>query len=345
MTIVTACRNRLYNLKKVINSWASIKPKKILIIDFGSDKKITIDQLELKEDADIEIIREENEKWILSWAFNLGLERVNTDFTLKLDCESLIKDDFLVKNKPKRNAFIKGNWRYYKGDKKFFNGSFLSCSKILKEVGYYDERITTYGWDDSDLYERLHDHCYEGSTIAEDSFDILPQNNETRTEHQEVSIEKLLADELKISIDKFLIRRNQKYCKLIEKWSKKKYIKKLKFRAENTLSNNPKLFLATFQTFSEFIFERSYKKSLKTEKLTVKRFNSILKKNYKKSHFSLPNFSELRNSLKEFKISSLNKRNSIKVIYESLINFYNINNYNFSAEFLKNDFSSNKSQK
>ena len=82
MTIVTACRNRLYNLKKVINSWASIKPKKILIIDFGSDKKITIDQLELKEDADIEIIREENEKWILSWAFNLGLERVNTDFTL-----------------------------------------------------------------------------------------------------------------------------------------------------------------------------------------------------------------------------------------------------------------------
>ena len=105
ITIVTACRNRLDNLKKVINSWASIKPKKIIIIDFGSDEKITFDKLELKKEVNIEIIREESEKWILSWACNLALERVNTDFTLKLDCESLLKDDFLVKNKPKRNDF------------------------------------------------------------------------------------------------------------------------------------------------------------------------------------------------------------------------------------------------
>ena len=34
----------------------------------------------------------------------------------------------------------------------------LCCSELLKSVGYFDERITTYGWDDSDLYLRLSDY-------------------------------------------------------------------------------------------------------------------------------------------------------------------------------------------
>ena len=85
ITIVTACRNRLDNLNKVINSWANIKPKKIIIIDYGSDKKIVSEKLDLKEKVNIEIIREESDRWILSWAFNLALEKVNTKYTLKLE--------------------------------------------------------------------------------------------------------------------------------------------------------------------------------------------------------------------------------------------------------------------
>ena len=41
-TFVTACRNRLENLKKVIKSWSKEDPSQIIVVDWGSESKINL---------------------------------------------------------------------------------------------------------------------------------------------------------------------------------------------------------------------------------------------------------------------------------------------------------------
>ncbi|KAJ3342135.1 hypothetical protein HDU93_003351 [Gonapodya sp. JEL0774] len=54
------------------------------------------------------------------------------------------------------NSFLSGNWRTASTENDFhLNGDFAVRVADFHAIRGYDERIQTYGWDDSDLYERL----------------------------------------------------------------------------------------------------------------------------------------------------------------------------------------------
>ena len=206
LSIVTACRNREHNLKLAIKSWLLLEPEEIIICDWGSTVPINSDILEVNGvSVKITVIRVEADKWILTWAFNEALSRVNTDFVLKLDCDHVVSKDFLEKNIPAKESFMRGHWRNAEKGQEYINGAFMSCTALLRAVGYYDERITTYGWDDSDLYERLYDACLKSSVFAKGTVTHLEQCETTRTKEQQVSIEAALASKLGINKTSFLI--------------------------------------------------------------------------------------------------------------------------------------------
>ena len=262
VTIVTACMNRVANLARVLPSWLALKPREIILCDWGSTTPLTLDALGVAEGHrdGIRILRREADRWILSWAFNEALADVTTPYTLKLDCDHLISDDFAVRNHCGRLQFTRGHWRSNtEREQSFINGAFLACSELLREVGYFDERITTYGWDDSDLYARLYDRATAAFILASDTVIHVDQGDDERTAHQKTTLESVLARAVGLRVTDFMILRNRFLCGLMWHWTAEKFSGRASIR--NTYSgvglyNNPLLCLATYLVYREFRFQR-----------------------------------------------------------------------------------------
>lgn len=219
ITIVTACRNREGNLGQAIQSWLAISPCKVIVCDWGSAIPLTHERLGIEECKHIvDILRYEADRWILTWAFNEALMQVKSEYVLKLDCDHVVSNDFAELNQPCFGHFSRGHWRQAEEGQQYINGAFLSCTDLLRRVGYYDERITTYGWDDSDLYTRLYDAGLGSSVFAKGSLRHLDQCETTRTKEQEVSKEGALASHLGIEKTAFLINRNRILCGMLWPW-------------------------------------------------------------------------------------------------------------------------------
>ena len=230
-TFVTACRNREVNLKTAIQSWLYHSPAKIIICDWGSKQPLTLQSLGISDaNQTVEIIRVECGSWILTWAFNEALAKVRTKFTLKLDCDHVLSQNFFVLNCLQENGFLRCNWRYAAAGQSHVNGVFMACASLLKRVGYYDERITTYGWDDSDLYARLHELAESSALIASGSVYHIDQAEEQRTGEQAVDKESLLANYLGIKKTKFLIDRNRFLCQMLWPWDEWMYENRYEIR-------------------------------------------------------------------------------------------------------------------
>ena len=264
VTIVTACRNRRENLSTVLPSWLKVEVAKILICDWGSSELLTLESLGIsdKYSAKIEIIRvspDTARTWILTWAFNEVLAKVETPYVLKLDCDHKITAKFLFENPIESWMFVRGHWRNAGKGQEYINGAFFSCVKLLNMVGFYDERITTYGWDDSDLYARLYDACAKSAIIAKGSIFHVKQDEEERTSNQRVARESILADVLGIRTTEFLISRNRILCGLLWPWSRLDYINRRSIRAKFYNLEPDQIALNEYATLKAFSLHYAWK--------------------------------------------------------------------------------------
>jgi glycosyltransferase involved in cell wall biosynthesis len=256
-TIATACKNREANLRIAIQSWIEASPAKIIICDWGSDEPLTHESLGIPQDfyRRVEIHRVEANHWILTWAFNEALSKAKTPFILKLDCDHVISKDFFESNIIAPNTFSRGHWRTQRSSQQYINGAFMSCSELLQHVGFYDERITSYGWDDSDLYERLYEASTMATTLARGSIHHLDQDEKERTNSQDVSLEDHLSTFLAIKKTKFLIERNRILTRMLWPWNGKLFQTRHKIR-EQFVGLKPKqealIEFATIKAFQQF---------------------------------------------------------------------------------------------
>lgn len=90
-------------------------------------------------------------QWNLAQAYNLGIRHSTRKYVLKLDCDTHVT---CAPPLPAPGTFRAGSWREG-GDGGHLNGVLFAKRSDLLSVGLYDERFARYGWDDSDLYERL----------------------------------------------------------------------------------------------------------------------------------------------------------------------------------------------
>ena len=264
VTIVTACRGRQINLSTVLPSWLKLRPAKILICDWGSAEPLTLNLLDVsdKYSAKIEIVRVSSDiakTWVLTWAFNEVLAKVETPYALKLDCDHKIVENFLLENPIESWMFARGHWRNAEKGQEYINGAFFSCTKLLNMVGFYDERITTYGWDDSDLYARLYDACAKSSIIAKGSVFHIKQGEEERTSNQRVARESILADFLGIRTGEFLISRNRILCGMLWPWSRHDYTNRYSIRAKFYNLEPDQIALHEYATLKAFSLHYDWK--------------------------------------------------------------------------------------
>lgn len=197
VSIVSACMNRQSNLLKVLPSWLALPVEEIIIVDWSSDEELW-PMLEKVIDPRLRVVRIDGERrWVLTHAFNVGLRLAQHDLVFKLDADIRIEADFLRRNLVSEGTFVRGFWKSAVDaglpDQKFVNGSFGARKHDLRAIGYYDERILTYGWDDSDLYIRLaHVLGRAGHILDHQSLKHLDQTDSQRIENQDLRADLVL---------------------------------------------------------------------------------------------------------------------------------------------------------
>jgi len=159
VSIVSACMDREFTLPVALHSWIQAKGvDEIILVDWSSQKPVHESFSDLFQDPKITLITVENEtNWVLSWAFNLGASYVKPgNLLLKVDCDTFIAYDFVEKHPLKEGFYYAGDWRVAVTENgKHLNGVFYLRQSDFARVNGFDERLHTYGWDDSDIFDRF----------------------------------------------------------------------------------------------------------------------------------------------------------------------------------------------
>ena len=191
ISIVCACMNRSKPLKACIGSWLLDKRiNEILIVDWSSSPKLKLDN----QDPRIRIERVDGEKYFnLGKAYNLGIKLAKSSKIIKMDTDYFINPYFnLIDELPLPKAtFYTGNWELHKydGDMGFFrytNGWLYIKKDDFLKVGGYREDLQGYGWDDSDLYQRLMQSGLSRGTLNLNLIPLIfhvPHNHNVRVEN------------------------------------------------------------------------------------------------------------------------------------------------------------------
>lgn len=185
ISLVTACKNREANLLKAIESWLLSDCDEFVIVDWSCDVPLleTFHQAGIK-DKRIQILRVEDEsRWILTHAYNVGLKRSEGDSILKLDNDHVITKDFFATNALSEGLDVRlGSWRLAKdASQAYINGAFFSRIQALHNVGYFNEVITTYGWDDTYLHESLFSNGAAIAYLDPATIQHIDQDEKSRT--------------------------------------------------------------------------------------------------------------------------------------------------------------------
>lgn len=186
VSIIAACKNRNDNLLTVLPSWVGCNGiNEIILVDWDSDVKVieTIDAILLSTNM-ITVVEVKNEpRWILSHALNIAARIASFDTLLKLDCDDLLDPNFISahSNLGAKNFYC-GNWALAADDNQtHLNGVLYVQRKNFMHVNGYNEYIQTYGWDDTDLYNRLGAAGLRALDIDTNFVSHIPHDNTLRS--------------------------------------------------------------------------------------------------------------------------------------------------------------------
>lgn len=174
VSLVAACKGRHEALARTLPSWMRVRcAREVVLVDWGSEPPLrdtaarAIAAVGRSDGARacVLLVRAPREaRWALSRAYNLGLRLARAPVVAKVDCDTLATPALVDAHLaallgPERRggrSFLAGDWRLSADENEaHLNGVFVAPASAVRAVGGYDERLDAYGWDDSDLYERL----------------------------------------------------------------------------------------------------------------------------------------------------------------------------------------------
>lgn len=202
VSVFTACKDRNDHLVESIRSWFKVPEiKEIIIVDWSSKIPVTetLRGVLPPNGVDVRVLRVEDQpKWILTIPFNLAAHNTTYDRLLKLDCDSILKEDFVKNHRLGSKEFYCGNWRNARcKNENHLNGILYLKKKQFLAVGGYNEFIHTYGWDDSDLYDRLEKAGLKKSDINNDYVQHFEHSDSIRgvsDTFQSIQVNRLLCE-------------------------------------------------------------------------------------------------------------------------------------------------------
>lgn len=185
--IVAACMNRNEHLVRALPTWFGTSAAQIVVVDWGSAVPVAETLADHLQNPRLLVLRVNSVyKWVLSHAYNLGIRMASFANILKVDCDSLLAPD-IVENHPldtHPHVFYSGNWRTARDENETHTNGVLCVQRAdFMAVNGYNEYIVTYGYDDSDLYERLQE-LLPRRDFARDAIIHIPHDDASRVVQQ-----------------------------------------------------------------------------------------------------------------------------------------------------------------
>ena len=202
VSIIVGCMDRASSLIKSIPTWLALpKVTEIIIVDWNSQKPVA-EELNHLDHSHVKIIRVNNAgPWVLTLALNVALKYVSNPIVLKLDCDNMLKPNFFDVHplNSHERVFYTGNWKVARNiNERHLNGVLYIPTHEFRRVKGYNEFIRTYGYDDTDLYERLTNNGMTQKNLSNDSIKHIPHPNSQRSIFTDL--------ELKIAENMFLCK-------------------------------------------------------------------------------------------------------------------------------------------
>lgn len=183
ISVVSCCMNRTENLLKALPTWLALpQVTEVVIVDWSSTEPVApaIAAAGLAGPR-VRVVRVDDEpRWILSLAFNVGFRLARGERIVKADADITLKADFLARNPLPRGSFIAGDWREAAPGQEHVNGFFYLRRSDLLGIGGFNEYITTYGWDDDDIYARMAASGLRRIGVDGDSIFHIPHDDAQR---------------------------------------------------------------------------------------------------------------------------------------------------------------------
>ncbi len=217
ISVFTCCMNRNENLDRALATWVKVPQiDEIIILDWSSSDPVKPIADKYNDSRIIVARAEGQERWILSYAFNLAARLTTRKKVLKMDADVKISSDFFKQHDLKNGVFFTGNWKTARTENdKHLNGIVYCRREDFFKINGYNEYITTYGWDDSDLYLRLEKSGLERCGFQEGTLHHLEHNHEERIGNQTISVAKLAKTETSLN---FEILKNKFICQNLPEW-------------------------------------------------------------------------------------------------------------------------------
>jgi glycosyltransferase involved in cell wall biosynthesis len=219
ISVFTCCMNRNENLRNSLSTWVKIPEiDEIVIVDWSSDESLK-PLVDGYCDSRIVLARVNNQKfWVLSYAFNLAARLTTRSKILKLDADTKIKPGFFQAHNLEAGNFFTGNWRTAKNDsEKRLNGIIYCHREDFFHANGYNEYITTYGWDDCDLYSRLESIGLQKQNFLTEYLEH--QEHQNRTKNQKPFLSRYLISAN--AYGEFETRKNDFICQKLPQWARK----------------------------------------------------------------------------------------------------------------------------
>jgi len=185
ISLVTACMNREMHLRQSLQRWLGIPGiGEIIVVDWSNSQPL---KYLTSMNPRIRVVRAEGEaRWVLSYAYNLGISRAAGDVIMKIDADCLPHGE-VAALEPGPAHFFAGDWRLgAKLGRPSVNGQSVFLKSQFDAVNGYSEFIRTYGRDDEDLYDRLIAAGFDRREIPASSLDFIEHGPEARMAYQPV---------------------------------------------------------------------------------------------------------------------------------------------------------------
>ncbi|OSX71857.1 hypothetical protein BU14_0493s0002 [Porphyra umbilicalis] len=167
VTVIAACQDRSDALVEAVTSWlAAAGVDEVVLLDWSSAAPIAgvLAAAAPAAVADPRLllarVAGQGRGWVLSRAYNVAARLATRSTLLKVDCDTVLSPTFVAAH-PTTDArtFYAGDWRSLTAptadERLHMNGLLLVRRADFAHIHGYDERIVTYGWDDSDIVGRL----------------------------------------------------------------------------------------------------------------------------------------------------------------------------------------------